>query len=739
MNEIKARILPKLTPLKWLYLASLVYIYCVFISIWFITQQPYLGINLDEIDQKEGLKVSAIYSKHLQQVLSNSDLVVAITAEGYKSPKLSALSIMEEPDNFKTYIQYNQFVNHQKELYDILSQPIVSLILSDGRHVSITPQKTRPISHLPFPFWALLIFSGIGFYIGIWIWVFRRGQIEARLIAIGGLGFMVGACCLAIYSNRELVINPAQYAVISSLNHLGNILFSYSSLILLFYYPSKITNFPFAIIGYLAVIVVWLNETLQWIEIPFHTFYFLPYIASSVLGFVFGYWQWLKHKNNPVAKASIRWFLLTLTLCISCALTLYFIPTLFNESPLLPVWLAQFIILCLYIGLVLGVIRYRLFEIDRWWFNYWTWFFSACIIIVIDLFLIYLFSINPLNSLSVATLITIWCYLPFRHWFWDNSIASNNSRIEEFFPLLTQAHISSPSSLHFEDSWPDILQKIYKPLSIKLVAQPVESVSITDHGLSIILPALNNEQHIIVSGMEKGGRLFSMHDVHFIESALDYAHNCISWKAHREQGANQERERITRDLHDDVGAILLTLIHKAESEENSILAKNALNGVRDTIYSLSENNYTPLTTALVNWREEIKQRTDAAKVHLLWNVGALDNPYYLSPRQRINLDRIIRESITNILKHALPQTINFYIDEAGNKVELIIVDDGNSSDSSTWKANAGLYNLSTRAKEIGATLNWSALESGCTIKGGTKLTITLPKIENKPYALSSNC
>ena len=736
MNKFEGTILPRLSPLSWLYSAGLLYLSCLCLSIWFITQQPYLGIQLTESEAGEMLTVSAIYSKTSAEKLNISDKITEITAKGFESQNLSALSIMEEPDNFKTYWQYNQFVEHNQKLYQILSQAVISLTLDDGRQISISPLNSRPISHLPFQFWALLVIAGIGFYIGLWIWVFRRGQIEARLIAISGLGFMVGACCLAIYSNRELVIHPSQYAVISSLNHLGNITFAYSSLALLYYYPSKIANVPFALITYLALTLVWLNETLQWLEIPVHTFYFLPYIASSAIGFVLGRWQWLRHKHNPVARASIRWFLLTLTLCIGCALALYFIPTLFNETPLLPVWLAQLIILSLYAGLVLGVIQYRLFDIEKWWFNCWSWFLSGCFVIALDLLLIYFFSIHPLNSLSAAIIITSWCYFPLRYWLWTNTVQPHCSRIEEFFPLLTQAYISSPSIEHFEDSWSDILHKIYKPLSLQLNPHPIESVSISDHGLSIILPALNNEQHIIVSGMEKGGKLFSMHDVRFIESALDYARNCISWKTSREEGANQERERITRDLHDDVGALLLTLIHKAESAENALLAKNALNGVRDTIYSLRNDSYQPFNTTLSNWREEIKQRTDAAQVNLLWKVVDLSQPYYLSPRQRINLDRIVRESISNILKHALPQCIDIYLTEVNNTTQLIIIDDGDSSDPSTWQANTGLYNLNTRASEINASLNWSCLNNSSHLKTGTKLTITLPKMGNKSYALN---
>lgn len=740
MNSYKNTILPRYAPLTWFYLAGLVYLSCAVISIFLIMHQPYLGISLIATEDGSAVIVSDIHSEIVKKQLSVGDSIIAIASEEDNSVPLSALSIIEEPDNFRTYNEYNQFIEHQQNLYQILSRSLVSMTLANGRNVQLDPAEIRPISHLPFQFWTLLATAGVGFYIGLWIWVFRRGQIEARLILISGFGFMLGACCLAVYSNRALVIEPFQYKILANLNHLGNITFSYSSLILLCYYPSKIANAPFALIGYIALFLVWLNSSQQWFEIPIHTFYFLPYLASSALGLIIGRWQWVKHKNNPVARASIRWFLLTLTLCIGCALVLYFIPTIFHESPLIPVWVAQFIILLLYVGLVLGVIKYRLFDIDRWWFNCWIWFFSGCCVIAIDLFLMNLFNISSLESLSAAVLLTAWCYFPARQWLWAKKIHPRSSRVNDFFPLLTQSYISSPTVTHFENSWLDILSKIYLPLSVQQFPQAVDSIGLSNHGLTIKLPALNNQQHIVLSGKERGAKLFNKHDVDFIESALAYARNCITWKNNREEGASQERERIIRDLHDDVGALLLTLVHKAESEENAMLARNALKGVRNTIYSLHDNNSATFYDAVCSWREEIKQRTDAAHVNLLWNTDELaDEAYLLSPRQRINLDRILRESITNILKHACPKTLSLCIKKQNDNLQIIITDDGISTDSSLWQANTGLYNLNTRAEEIKAKLAWASLDNACLFNKGTELTITLTEIEKSIDALDPDC
>lgn len=735
MNNLKNTLLPAFEPLTWLYLAGFIYLSCLLISTWLITQQPYLGLSLTMTEDSERVQVSAIKTASAKQ-LKVGDQLLTLSVQGHSKQLLNALSIMEEPDNFQTYAEYNRFIKHQQDLYTILAQKKVTLTLVNGTSIELPVAQSRPVSHLPYQYWLLLIVAGAGYFVGLWIWVFRRGQISARLIALSGFGFMLGACCLAIYTNRELVIDPTQFIIIANINHLGNILFVTASLTLLCYYPSKIADAPFALIIFSVMFLVWLNELLQWYQVPIHTFYLLPYFVTSILGFIAGRQQWLKHKNNPVAKASIRWFLLTMALSISCTLVLYFIPTLFNEPPLLPVWAAQIMVLMIYMGLVLGVIQYRLFDVERWWFNSWIWFFSGCGVIAVELLLVSLFNISHLQSTAIAIVFIAWCYFPLRQWLWSKTIHPHRHQIENFFPLLTEAYISSPSVSHFKTSWPDLLAAIYQPLSIKVLDGHKDAITLTDQGLSILLPALNDQQYIKLSGFEKGRKLFGQQDVHFIESALIYARNCISWKNVREEGVSQERERIRRDLHDDVGALLLTLVHKAESAENAQLAREALKGVRDSIYSLRTDHYTSLDAAFCTWRVEIKQRTDAAHVNLHWQIGEVPDNYYLNPRQRINLERILRELITNILKHAQPQTIHIGIAENKNKLQIIITDDGNSDDSSQWQAHTGLYSIQTRAQEIRATLSWTSLNDSTAFASGTMLTITLPDLEKNaciPY------
>lgn len=716
MIAVKKTLLPTLAPVKLLYVAGLVYMIVLGSSLWLITHQPFLGVLLSP-DVLGG----APRTVELKQ--SKDNLIIAIS-DGYRTIKLNELSILQEPDNFTTYSEYNDFFTHQQSLYQILSKPLVTLHLANGDNIEIRPDAIRPLSDLPYQFWLMQIFSGIGFIIGIWIWGFRRGKLSSRLLAVGGLAFMLAASCVSCYAYRDLVFNPFQFKVLANINHLSNSLFAYSLMTLLCYYPSQLFNRTVVILGFAACVLIWLNEVFQIFEIPIHTFYFLQYFVPAVLGIFFGRLQWLKHKNDPVAKATIRWFLLTLFLSVGLVVVLYFGPTLINEAPLLPLWVAQFVLLGLYIGFVLGVLQYRLFQIERWWFACWVWFFAGIFVSLIDVILVYLFNISPLNSISISILATAWLYFPLRHWVCQLTFQSSQSRLEAFYPLLLESYISSGSIEQFIRNWPKVLKNLYRPLSIKQKPKALQDVWIVDQGYRILIPDLDDDgRHWEVSGMDNGGKLFTEHEVDFIRTAIKFSRNCIEWGKSRDDIARQERDRITRDLHDDVGAQLLTLIHKADSPENSELARAALRGVRETIYSLRDEHHEPIQLVLSVWREEICQRLTAAEVQVDWHVNDLQHDFILTPRQRINLDRILREAITNILKHAQPHAVGFNIQVNSDHLEIKICDDGIVSDPSSWKPHTGLFNIRNRASEIDASIVWEMLP---TRPPNTELTISLP-------------
>jgi len=650
--------------------------------------------------------------------------IIAIS-DGKRSVQLGELSIMREPDNFTSYHDYNRFFAHLLKLHDILSKPEVSLHLANGETIRTKTQTIRAITNLPYQYWLVHLFSGVGFFVGVWIWGYRKDLLPSQLLVVGGCGYMLAAACLATYGYRELAFDPVQFRLLASINHLSNSILAYTLVILLCHYPSRLFKQPITLIGFVFCLLIWINEQLQIVSIPIHNFYLLQYLLPVGLGVFLARWQWRKHNHDPVARASIRWLFISIFLSIGLVVILYFGPTLFNEPPLLPLWLAQFVLLGLYIGFTLGVMQYGLFHVERWWFTCWIWFFAGLFVSGFDIVMVYIFNFKPQASLSLSILLTAWLYFPLRHWLWVSTVGSTRTRLEEFYPMLLESYISSNSICEFIRNWPIVLKNIYRPLLIESRTRSIPDVSIVDQGYTILIPDINDPaRHWVLCGMQMGGRLFSSYEVEFIKHAIQFARNCIAWGKNRDDIAKRERARITRDLHDEVGALLLSLIYKAESAENRQLARAALAGVRATIYSLNDEVDETMQAALSTWRAQIFERLAEANITLSWDIYNLNEDFKLNARQRINLDKILSEAFSNIIKHAKPLNVVVTVEERPDGMNIVVVNDGVISDPASWKPHGGLYNMRNRANEINGTLNWKVL---ATVPATIELTISFAK------------
>jgi two-component system, sensor histidine kinase LadS len=133
-----------------------------------------------------------------------------------------------------------------------------------------------------------------------------------------------------------------------------------------------------------------------------------------------------------------------------------------------------------------------------------------------------------------------------------------------------------------------------------------------------------------------------------------------------------ERERISRDLHDNVGAqlsyIITNIDHIVETQnkdENRLTdvadtAKNAILNLRETIWAINNEQITVedfYDRFKLYASNQVKNRTD---VQLIFNENIVIN-HLFNPNQALNLYRICQEALNNALKYAHAQTFEVYI------------------------------------------------------------------------------
>jgi two-component system, sensor histidine kinase LadS len=197
-----------------------------------------------------------------------------------------------------------------------------------------------------------------------------------------------------------------------------------------------------------------------------------------------------------------------------------------------------------------------------------------------------------------------------------------------------------------------------------------------------------------------------------------------------------ERERISRDLHDNVGAQLSHMVSNIDwiaaknngngeqgyLDEMSESAKMAILNLRETIWALHQDTisveafadkFKAYAQAQVRFREGIKLvfKEDLAQEKTLTSTQAL------------NLYRICQEALNNCLKYAEASQISLHFSVNTEGVFKIILSD-NGIGFDTKKVNGesyGLNNISYRTQEIGGQLNIESVE-----KKGTSLRIVLP-------------
>jgi signal transduction histidine kinase len=189
----------------------------------------------------------------------------------------------------------------------------------------------------------------------------------------------------------------------------------------------------------------------------------------------------------------------------------------------------------------------------------------------------------------------------------------------------------------------------------------------------------------------------------------------------KEQATLEERERIYQDLHDDLGAKLLTLVYRAQNANNAELARSALQDLRDVV-SRAGDESSALSDIMADYRIECEKRLGDVQIQLLWENQIEDDSLQLTQPQALNLGRIIREAISNVIRHAQSTQVAVTLQPMNQHLLLQIEDNGMGLPKNTDKSmGRGLSNIQKRAALLGGEVQFAESETG-----GLKLSLYLP-------------
>jgi signal transduction histidine kinase len=200
----------------------------------------------------------------------------------------------------------------------------------------------------------------------------------------------------------------------------------------------------------------------------------------------------------------------------------------------------------------------------------------------------------------------------------------------------------------------------------------------------------------------------------------------------------EQRLRISRDLHDNIGAQLTFIISSIDNLKYGFDIKdNKLNNklsdissfttetiyeLRDTIWAMNKNEIS-----IEDLKARITNYIDKAQIAYKHTIFQFDVSEEISQNKSfssiegMNILRIIQEAIHNSLKHTHSTEIKIQVKQNFNNLQFEMSDNGKGFDINTVEKGHGIMNMEKRAHEISGELSISSNSNK-----GTSICLSIP-------------
>ena len=206
-----------------------------------------------------------------------------------------------------------------------------------------------------------------------------------------------------------------------------------------------------------------------------------------------------------------------------------------------------------------------------------------------------------------------------------------------------------------------------------------------------------------------------------------FNHRKYQRRLQMQQALDEERLRISRDLHDNIGAYTTALLANTDrlEGENNIgettgrIRKNAqqiLTSLRNTIWILNTQKVTveSLHENIKNYCFKLLQNFEGISFKVEEEIVINAN---LTSGDALHLNNLIQEAVQNVVKHSRAKNMTYRM-QCRDSLVVEIEDDGAGFDTETVQSGYGLKNMRWRAQQAGAEFTIQSSPGS-----GTRLTI----------------
>lgn len=202
-------------------------------------------------------------------------------------------------------------------------------------------------------------------------------------------------------------------------------------------------------------------------------------------------------------------------------------------------------------------------------------------------------------------------------------------------------------------------------------------------------------------------------------AALERQHKQLL-ELERETVLSAERDRIMLEMHDGMGAHLVSILSMADKQHVNALevkntAKVALQDLRMMIDSLDpvEND---IGLVLGMYRHRMSKVLNESDIQLSWQVKDLPLIPDLTPHRVLQILRILQEAVGNAIKYANTDGISVFTGMDGTRPFIEIRDFGKGMSPECVGTGRGLHNMQKRARSIGAEVSIKSSSNGVAVR-----------------------
>ncbi|MCH8180587.1 MAG: histidine kinase [Proteobacteria bacterium] len=335
---------------------------------------------------------------------------------------------------------------------------------------------------------------------------------------------------------------------------------------------------------------------------------------------------------------------------------------------------------------------------------------SGTIAACLDLLFVALFSLGQFTSMTLSLFLSLGLYLSARRWLLSRLPRPDEVTMEQVFQQMFRIARQverQPELMH--EALVRLLRDLFDPLEIQVACGQVPEAMLRGNGAVMLVPVpcranAHGQTTLVLKHARKGQSLFTTEDARLAHRIMEQLHRALTFDEAVEQGRSEERLRIAQDLHDDIGARLLTLMYQAPTPEMEDYIRHTIQDLKTLTRGLAAQSHM-LSAAAAEWKRDLSHRLTVARCELAWRLSA-DTDVQLNMVQWSALTRVLRELVSNAISHAQARRIEVCLTLEQDCLTLSVSDDGLGSDPAAWAHGLGLGGVRKRVKQLGGTVRW---------------------------------